>query len=204
MEKPKQEKHSRKKTDVQPEEKITPEESTGGDTGPHPEFPDETGGEVVPLQQYEALQEQTEAIRIKSAENFEGWQRERADFINYKKRIERDQVSAGNQIKGDIIKNYLQILDDLELALKSKPEAGEGNNWADGIELISRKLRSILESEGVKQIEAELGFFDPNVHEAISNESDPIFKCGEIIEVVQRGYKLGDRVLRPAKVRVAR
>jgi molecular chaperone GrpE len=204
MEKSKQGKHSRKKMDGQSDEVISPVESIEGDSGAQSEFTDETGGEVVPLVQYEALQEQMEAIRIKSAENFEGWQRERADFINYKKRIERDQVLNGNQIKGEIIKNYLQILDDLELALKSKPEAGDGKNWAEGIELISRKLRSILESEGVKQIEAEQGYFDPNVHEAISNESDPNFKSGEIIEVLQRGYRFGDRVLRPAKVRVAR
>jgi len=203
MDKPKQEKH-RKKIDGQPVEIKTPFETTEGDTATPPELADETGGEVVSLMQYEALKEQMEAIRIKSAENFEGWQRERADFINYKKRIERDQVSSGNQIKGDIIKNYLQILDDLELALKSKPDGGEGKNWAEGIELISRKLRSILESEGVKQIEAEQGYFDPNVHEAISNESDPNFESGEIIEVLQRGYRFGDRVLRSAKVRVAR
>ncbi len=204
MEKPKQDKHSRKKMDGQPVDKNPPYESSEGDTGTQPEFTDETEGVFVPLSQFEALQEQMEAIRIKSAENFEGWQRERADFLNYKKRIERDQVSSGNQIKGDIIKNYLQILDDLELALKSKPDAGDGKNWAEGIELISRKLRSILESEGVKQIEAEQGLFDPNVHEAISNESDPNYKSGEIIEVLQRGYRFGDRVLRPAKVRVAR
>ena len=145
-----------------------------------------------------------EEHKLKAAENFDGWARERADFLNYRKRVERDQVSAGHQIKGDIMKNYLQILDDLELALKSKPEHGDGKNWAGGIELISRKLRSVLESEGIKQIEENNGIFDPNIHEAISYEPNPNFESGEIIEVVQKGYKFGDRVLRPAKVRVAR
>lgn len=191
------EKHSRKRSD---DRKPDDRPSRDGNA----EIQPEEENAVVTLESYDALQKEVEEYKARAAENFEGWARERADFLNYRKRVERDQVSAGNQIKGDIMKNYLQILDDLELALKSKPEQGDGKKWAEGIELISRKLRSVLETEGIKQIVVDNGLFDPNVHEAISYEPDPNFESGEIIEVVQNGYKFGDRVLRPAKVRVAR
>ncbi len=82
--------------------------------------------------------------------------------------------------------------------------AGEAAAWANGIELIVRKLQAILEAEGVRRIPAETEEFNPTRHEAITHEDSPDHKSGEIIEVVQQGYTLGDRVLRPALVRVAR
>jgi molecular chaperone GrpE len=136
--------------------------------------------------------------------NLDGWQRERAEFSNYKKRIERENVLLNQTITGSVIKKYLVILDDLELALKNRPTTGEGVAWANGIELIVRKLQGILDSEGVERINENKVMFDPNLHEAISNEENPDFACGEVIEVVRQGYKLGDRILRPAMVRVAR
>jgi molecular chaperone GrpE len=105
---------------------------------------------------------------------------------------------------GAIIKRYIEVLDDLERALKNRPQEGEGAVWANGIELIYRKFLNILESEGVKPMNLEGADFDPNQHEAISSEESPDHTSGQIIEVLQRGYKQGDRVLRPALVRVAR
>ena len=78
------------------------------------------------------------------------------------------------------------------------------DSWADGIELIKRKLQSILEAEGVKRIEAEGAVFDPNFHEAISTEPVDGLESGRVVAIVQNGYMLGDRVVRPAQVRVAR
>jgi len=155
--------------------------------------------------QIDALQQELELAQAKIAENFEGWQRERADFMNYKKRIERDQAQTVQNITGGIVKKYLVVLDDMERALKHAPEAGgDVQAWVGGIELIFRKLQNLLESEGVQRIDADGQMFDPNLHEAISHEDSPDHESGQVIEVLQQGYTLGDRVLRPALVRVAR
>ena len=159
---------------------------------------------ALTLEEYTALEQQRDEARQQAKEYFDGWQRERADFQNYKRRIERDQAQIQDNTTGRIVKKYLVILDDLERALKSRPTEGQGAAWADGIELIARKLQNILDQEGVKRIPAEEQLFDPNLHEAITHEDHPERKSGEIIEVVQQGYTIGERVLRPALVRVAR
>jgi len=105
---------------------------------------------------------------------------------------------------GSVIKRFLDVLDDLDRALKNKPESGDGATWANGIELIYRKLLSFLESEGVVPMKSDNMEFDPNLHEAISSEESDHHKSGEIIETLQQGYMIGDRVLRPAVVRVAK
>ena len=149
-------------------------------------------------------EDELEIFQKQAEEFFEGWQRERADFNNYKKRIERDHKLMTQAITGGVIKKYLVVLDDLERALKSRPKEGEGAAWAEGIDLILRKLQGILDSEGIQQIPADGVDFDPNLHEAISHEDSPDHESGQIIEIVQQGYTIGDRVLRPALVRVAR
>lgn len=139
----------------------------------------------------------------KAAEYLDGWQRTQAEFSNYKKRLERDNETTYALMKGDIIRKFLPILDDLERALKNRPTGENAEAWAGGIELIIRKLQSILEAEGVKRIEAEGTAFDPNLHEAISHEPSDGVQSGHVIAVVQNGYTLGERVIRPAQVRVA-
>ena len=129
----------------------------------------------------------------------EGWQRERAEFSNYRKRIERERETLYQNAVSEIVKKYLPVLDDLELALKNKPD----DPWAEGIELIYKKLQDILESEGVRRIEAEGQPFDPNIHEAISQSPSEEHESGIIIEVMRQGYMLGEKVIRPALVRVA-
>jgi molecular chaperone GrpE len=158
----------------------------------------------IPATEYADLQSELQTSQKQANEYFDGWQRERADFSNYRKRIEREQGQLSQSINGSIIKKYLVILDDLERAMKTRPAQGDGAAWADGIELIYRKLQKILEAEGVQRIPAESELFDPIRHEAITHEDSPDHQSGQIIEVVQQGYTLGDRVLRPALVRVAR
>jgi len=150
----------------------------------------------------EALKRQLEDTEAKLAESVEGWQRSVADFQNYKKRVERDNEMMYASMKGDIIKKVLPALDDLERALR---EAGRpaDDAWANGIELIARKLQNMLEVEGVKRIEAEGAEFNPMLHEAISHEPADGVASGHVIAVVQNGYMLGERVIRPALVRVA-
>ncbi len=167
---------------------------------------DQAQGEVEQEQvtQQDDLNTELEKVRNESREYFEGWQRERADFANYKKRIERDQTLMAQSVNGTIIKKYLVIMDDLERALKNRPVEPEGAKWAEGIDLIYRKFQTILENENVKRIPAEETEFDPNFHEAISHEDSPDHESGQVIEVLQQGYTIGDRVLRPALVRVAK
>lgn len=151
-----------------------------------------------------SIQEELDALKIKSNENFEGWQRERADFLNYKKRVEREQASLKNFIVADIVKKYLAVLDDMELAFKNRPSCEECQGWVEGISLIHQKLNSILENEGVEIIPAEGLEFDPNVHEAVTQIDSPNHESGSVVEVMRVGYKIGDRVIRPALVIVAR
>jgi molecular chaperone GrpE len=152
----------------------------------------------------EALQSELTEARLKAEDYLDGWQRSRAEFSNYKKRIDRDQAQTYQQAAGTVIKQFLGIMDDLERALKTRPNDGEGAAWANGIELVYRKLVTILENEGLKTIPAEGLIFDPNVHEAIILEDSSDHESGQVIEVLQQGYLLGDKVLRPARVRVAR
>ena len=149
----------------------------------------------------ESLRQSLSAAEAKSAENLDGWQRAVAEFQNYKKRMERDRESEKAYMKGDLIKKVLPVLDDLERAMLNRPEQ---DAWANGIELVTRKLKSILESEGLVRIEANGMAFDPNFHEAISYESIEGVESGHIIAFVQNGYFLGERVVRPALVRVAK
>lgn len=148
----------------------------------------------------ESLKRQLNEAQARIIEYKDGWARSQAEFQNYKKRLERDNELMYVSMKGDIIKKVLPALDDLERALQNRPSEG---SWADGIELIARKLQNILESEGLKRIEAVGVEFDPNFHEAISHEAADGAKSGFVIGVVQNGYMLGERVIRPALVRVA-
>lgn len=152
----------------------------------------------------EEFQAEIEVIRAQADEYLDGWQRSRAEFANYKKRTEREKEEINAQVTGNILTHYLGIIDDLERALRDRPLESGSNAWAEGIELIYIKLKAILETEGIEPIVAEGKIFDPNFHEAISYEENDDHRDGEVIEVIQRGYQLGDRVLRPAMVRVAK
>lgn len=174
----------------------------------HEEKFDETqaAAETIPVDgeqvnvKIEALQTQLAEAESKASEYKDGWARSQAEFQNYKKRIERDNELIYASMKGDIIKKVLPALDDLERALQNRRA---DDAWANGIELIARKLQNLLESEGVKRIEVNGLAFDPNFHEAISHEPSGDVESGHVIEVVQNGYTLGERVIRPALVRVA-
>ncbi|CAG1008976.1 Protein GrpE [Anaerolineales bacterium] len=148
----------------------------------------------------ESLKSQLAEAESKASEYKDGWARSQAEFQNYKKRIERDNELTYASMKGDIVKKVLPVLDDLELALQNRPV---DDAWANGIELIARKLQNILESEGVKRIEAKGLAFDPNFHDAITHEVSEEVESGHVIDVVRNGYTLGERVIRPATVRVA-
>lgn len=158
----------------------------------------------ISQEEFEALAQKLQQSEAQAKEYFEGWQRERADFANYKRRVERDQQAMMQNITIDVVKKYLAVVDDMERALKNRPTEGIEDSWSTGIELILRKLQAILDGEGVRRIPAEVEEFNPARHEAISYEESPDHTSGQIIEVIQQGYTLGERVVRPAMVRVAR
>ena len=164
-----------------------------------PETPVEATSEQPQVDVAEMMKRLEEA-ETQTAEHRSDLQRERAEFVNYKNRVQRDADVQRANMKGDILQKVLPVLDDLERALQNRP-ADEA--WASGIELIARKFQSVLESEGVKRIEAEGQPFDPNFHEAISHEPNSDVPSEHVIAVVRNGYMLGERVIRPAMVRVA-
>jgi molecular chaperone GrpE len=168
------------------------------------EAPEGTEGEAEPADETASLKAELESTRTQMQEYLDGWQRERAAFANYRRRVEEQQEQARRDLVASIARRYLEVLDDLELALKNKPTEGEGAAWAEGIELIYRKMLAVLEAEGVKPMETHPGDpFDPRFHEAITHEPHDEHESEAIIEVVRRGYLIGDQVLRPALVRVA-
>ena len=152
------------------------------------------------LAEIDTLKKKLEEAESKTSEYKDSWLRSQAEFQNYRKRLERDNEVMYLSMKGDIIKRVLPVLDDLERALQNR---AADDAWASGIELIARKFQNILESEGLKRIDALGKEFDPNFHEAISHEPANGAQSGHVIGVVQNGYMLGERVIRPALVRVA-
>lgn len=169
------------------------------------ELPSDETAEENDLEPSEIMmRHELDEAKEQAQEYLEGWQRARAEFANYKKRVTRDQEEARMRIAGETLTKYLGVIDDLERALKERPPDGEAAAWAEGIELIYRKMYGVLETEGVQIIDADGEHFDPTLHEAISHDESEDHEEGEVIEVVQPGYRMGDRVLRPAMVRVAK
>ena len=152
----------------------------------------------------ESLEEQVKRLQTESEEYLDGWQRARAEFANFKKRTKRENEHARERIAGEIITHFLGVKDDIERALSRVPETDDSQEWVLGIELIQQKLQALFDAEGVELIDAEGERFDPNFHEAVSFEESGDHEEGVIIEITQPGYKMGERVLRPAMVRVAK
>jgi len=182
------------------------EESATQQALPKGESVEESAAEQPP-EKNEVSELRAEVDRLKgaAAANLEGWQRERAEFANYKRRndAERNQLVFLTGVK--IIEKLLPVIDDLDRALANLPDDLKDNGWIDGVRLTRRKLIGILESEGLSIIPVKPGDpFDPTLHDAITHEESSEFGEGQIIAEVQTGYRIGDRVLRPALVRVAR
>lgn len=183
-----------KATQPSPEEQPTPEGQPEAEAA---------ATEEDPQARIAALESALHQAQNQAQEYLAGWQRERAAFANYKRRVAEQQEQQRQQLLAEVVKDFLEILDDLELALSKRPQAGEGAQWAEGVELIYRKLRQKLELKGVEQVPAEAGMpFDPRYHEAISREAVDGQESGQIIEVLRAGYRIGDLVIRPALVRV--
>jgi molecular chaperone GrpE len=131
-------------------------------------------------------------------------QRERAEFTNFKRRTSEEREAMLGLAAESLIRKVLALADDFDLAIAHQPETGVDEAWVEGIAAIDRKLRLLLESEGVSAIEATPGMhFDPREHEAVANVPGTGRPGGEIVDELRRGYRLRDRVIRPALVAVA-
>jgi molecular chaperone GrpE len=161
----------------------------------------------IPLEELTVEQwlEKLAAAEALAAERLEGQQRSLADFQNYKRRTTRDMQLTRQNAAATLLARFFPILDDLALALDSLPTTGDGAAWSEGVNMVHRKLMSVLEGEGVAPIEAKPGQeFDPHFHEAIAQEDHADYDSDLIIAVVRPGYRLDERVLRPTQVRVAK
>jgi len=154
--------------------------------------------------QIEALTNERDEARRTADEYLAALQRERAEFQNFKRRTTEERLRDLGLAGEDLIRKVLVLADDFDLAIEARPESIAEEAWFDGIAAIDRKLRLLLESEGVTSIDASPGRpFDPREHEAIANVTGTDRAEGEIVEEIRRGYRLRDRVIRPALVAVA-
>ncbi len=156
------------------------------------------------LADIEALKSELDEARKGSDDYLTGLQRERAEFQNFRRRTaeerERDAGLAGE----DLLRKVLTVADDFDLAIEARPDEIAEHPWFEGISAIDRKLRTLLESEGVSSIDSTPGRpFDPREHDAIATAPGTGRPEGQIVEEIRRGYRLRDRVLRPALVAVA-
>lgn len=149
------------------------------------------------------LEDQLAAAQAAATDYKDRWLRSQAEFANARKRMEKERIELYNMAAGDVIKKLLPVLDDFERALNNVPDNIRDNTWLEGIDLVQRKLFTILENFNVTPIEAIGQPFDPNWHEAITQEPANEYKSGDICRELQKGYKIGDRVLRPSLVAVA-
>jgi molecular chaperone GrpE len=156
------------------------------------------------LADIEQLKADLAASAAKADEYLAALQRERAEFANYRRRTGEEREAMLGLAGEDLIRKVLVLADDFDRAIEARPEAIAGDPWVEGVTAIDRKLRALLESEGVSQIDAAPGRpFDPREHEAIANVPGTGRAEGEIVEEIRRGYRLRDRVVRPALVAVA-
>jgi len=130
--------------------------------------------------------------------------RRTAEFENFRKRTERDRLAQTEAAAADLVAELLPLMDDLERALQAEAGSEAVEAYRRGVELIHRQLSEVLRKRGVKPIEALGADFDPHYHQAVSHEPAPGRRDGEILEEYRRGYMLGDRLLRPSMVKVAK
>jgi molecular chaperone GrpE len=152
-----------------------------------------------------SLEQQLEVVRQEAAQNLDGWQRAAAEMANFKRRQEDQLKLQRDMIKADVLQGVISALDDMDLAFQNVPQQLDGQliGWVEGFRLVQRKLDRVLDEQGVRMINTT-GEFDPNLHEAVSYEESDEHAEGQIIAELRKGYQIGNRVIRPALVRVAK
>jgi molecular chaperone GrpE len=157
--------------------------------------------EIEQAEDIETLQQALAEEQEKAAKYLANWQRGQADFDNYKKRSEQVKGELIEFANSALIANLLPILDDLERAFASVPAEIDESNWTEGIKLIYNKFKTILESQGLTEIEAQGEPFDPRLHEAVMQQ---VGREGMVVGEIQKGYKFKEKVIRPSLVIVGK
>lgn len=180
-------------------------EEMAGEADLKPAETEPAEAEVAETEQLPSLMEQLELAQQEAAQNLDGWQRAAAELANFKRRQEEQLKFQRDRIKAEVLEGVISALDDMDLAFQNLPEelSGQLVGWVEGFRLVQRKLHKILDEQNVMVINTE-GNFDPNFHEAISHEESDGHEEGQIIAELRKGYQIGNRVLRPALVRVAK
>jgi molecular chaperone GrpE len=156
------------------------------------------------LEQIDQLKAELEAVGAQSAEYLAGLQRERAEFQNYRRRTADERERDAGLASDGLLRKVLAVADDFDRAVDARPDGLAGDPWAEGVAAIDRKLRILLESEGVSPIDVTPGMpFDPHHHEALVSLPGTDHPEGTVAAELQRGYRIRDRILRPAMVAVA-
>ena len=155
-------------------------------------------------QEADELRQRVERAEQEAADNKAGWQRAAADFANYRRRTEQEREQTLGLANELLLRKLLAVVDDFDRALAAMPRELAHLGWIEGIVVIDRKLRALIESEGLTPIEAVGKPFDPREHEAVVHEETTSVPDGTVISELQRGYRIRDRVLRPALVTVAK
>ena len=183
----------------------TVELSAKAQTKPSPAGEAETAQKAVEADadDLEALRKHLEEARAKEAEYLDGWQRARAELANARKRFQREQQGAYANAKCDVLVRLLPIIDDFERALAELPDDLSDHSWVEGIKLVQQKAQGLLAQESVEPIDTAGQEFDPLWHQAVTHEPSDQVPAGEVIAEMQRGYRIGERVLRPSMVRVS-
>jgi molecular chaperone GrpE len=143
------------------------------------------------------------ALKAERDDYYDRLLRKTAEFDNYRKRVERERREHADRAVVDLLLEVLSVVDDFERAMAASADEGAAS-YRKGVELIYLKLRDLLRKQGVTPISAVGTEFDPNLHQAVSHEASPAHREGEVITEMQRGYMMGDRLLRPAMVKVAK
>ncbi len=151
----------------------------------------------------ERLRAELDAAQTQASDHLASLQRTAADFANFRRRTAEDRERELGLASESLLRKLLAVADDFDRALEAMPAELRGAGWIEGIVLVDRKLRQLLESEGVTPIEVIGRPFDPHEHEAVASFPAPERPDGEVVAEVQRGYRVRDRVLRPAKVVIA-
>ena len=171
--------------------------ANGQETGEGVETPESESPEP------QTIEEQLAAAQAEAEDYKDRWLRSQAEFANARKRMEKQRLDIYTNATANVIEKLLPIVDDFERAMESLPGEIRENSWLEGMQLVQRKLLATLENFNVTPIEAVGEPFDPNLHEALTQEPTDEFESGVVCRVMQTGYKIGDRVIRPSLVVVA-
>jgi molecular chaperone GrpE len=152
-------------------------------------------------EEIQKLQQKLDEEKDNAEKSMDGWRRAEADYSNYRKRTDQEKGEIGRNTTCAVVYDILPVMDDMDRALGAIPPESQGLPWVEGVQLINKKLRSVLESMGVEEICAVGQTFDPNLHEAVAHLEG---EEGAVIDEMQKGYKLRDKLIRPSRVVVGK